>query len=139
MNSDFDARVRRVAAMHGIGVKPDSIPHVVRLVRESGAQTDAAICEAITRLVAVKEEAVHFTLKRPEPNQPYRDGATQRLELGNAIADQKRADAKTASAMKLTPEDRDRIRRWGGSYGLELANKAFANAKPFIDEATDDE
>jgi hypothetical protein len=139
VTTDYAARVARLTALRGVKIKELSVPHIVRLVKESGARSDAQIVETVTRLMGTKEKAVHFEhIKGLEPNG-YRDGPTKRLEAGNAIADQKRADAKRAPGMKLTEKQRAEIAKFGKGHGWALANQAFADAQSYEDDSNVDE
>lgn len=136
MNQEYGARVARIAALHCVGVRELSLPHIARLVKESGADTDIKIFEAVARLV--KKEPQHFDLRGPRPTGTRAD-ATARLNLGNAMAAQK--EAKVAPP-KVSPEEKERIRKWGAGYGLAVSNREAAartEAPAFVTEANDDE
>jgi hypothetical protein len=138
VSTDYAARVARLTALRGVKIKELSAPHIVRLLKESGARSDSHIMEGIVRLMGIKEKAVHFeSIKGLEPNG-YRDGPTKRLETGNAIAEQKRAAAKPA-LVKLTDKQKAEIAKFGKGHGWALANQAFADAKEFEDDSNVDE
>jgi hypothetical protein len=138
LSTDYAARVARLTALRGVKIKDLSVPHIVRLLKESGARSDSQIMEGVARLMGSKEKAMHFEhVKRPESNG-YRDGPTKRLETGNAIAEQKRAAAKPAP-VKLTDKQKAEIAKFGKGHGWSLANKAFADAQSYEDESNEDE
>src|SRR5438045_1293010 len=120
MTNDLAARVARIAVLNGIHIKSHSLSYVSgRVFRFPGPSSpdssekvsDAEILDRLREIA--KDKPDQFGLPRAEPTLNRREQAISNLENTNAHAELTRPNPKVAAKVKLSKDEKEKLKRWG--------------------------